>query len=628
FRWAYNQRTVRAEDVIGKTDADIFLPDDAARLGELKRRVLESGQELREKIWLTMNGKRLYLDLYLEPLRDASGTITGIGIATVDLTEQQKAEIALRESEALLQRNQRRIELLSEVRRSLLTSENPQAIIDDLCRKTMVFLDCDVFFNFLVDEKEGRLWLNACGGIKPEEIERIRWLDIGTAVCGCAAQERRRIIAENIPENPDPRTDLVRSYGVTAYVCHPMMVGDRVIGTISFGTRMRPGFTDDELSVMQSVSDHIALALNRLVTNQRLQESEEKYRHLFESMDEAFVLFEPVYDGEAIVNARVLDANPACAHHTGFSREQVQGRLLRDILPTLDLSLFERYGKVVRTGKAVHGEEYVPGLDRTLEVHAFSPRAGQVALILTDISERRKSERALREYSDNLKRSNEDLERFAYVASHDLQEPLRNVKSFTQLLSRRYQGKLDSDADEFIGYIVEGTTRMQDLVSDLLEFSRVTTRGEAFRTTDVDQIIRDITDNLSQMIDAGGAFVSYDHLPHVMADRTQLAQVFQNLIENAIKFHGDNPPRVHISAKDLGREWKFSVKDNGIGIDPQFHERIFVIFQRLHHRRAYPGTGIGLAICKRIIERHGGRISVESEPGKGSVFSFTIPKYE
>ncbi|MDD1674044.1 MAG: ATP-binding protein [Methanomicrobiales archaeon] len=244
-----------------------------------------------------------------------------------------------------------------------------------------------------------------------------------------------------------------------------------------------------------------------------------------------------------------------------------------------------------------------------------------------DITERKHIADALNHTVAELKRSNEDLERFAYVASHDLQEPLRNVKSFTQLLSKRYEGKLDQDADEFIGYIVDGTSRMQDLVSDLLEYSRVTTRGEPFRSTDLGEALHFVTDSLSTLIDTNGAFVSYDPLPVVMGDYVQLTQVFQNLIENAIKFHGSDPPRIHISAQDLGKEWQFSVRDNGIGIDPQYHERIFVMFQRLHHRSAFAGTGIGLAICKRIIERHGGRIWVESEPGTGSTFFFTIPSW-
>jgi PAS domain S-box-containing protein len=242
-----------------------------------------------------------------------------------------------------------------------------------------------------------------------------------------------------------------------------------------------------------------------------------------------------------------------------------------------------------------------------------------------DITEQKKAEEDLKRTAENLKRSNQDLERFAYVASHDLQEPLRAVVSYTQLLARRYQGKLDTDADEYIGFVVEGATRMQTLINDLLEFSRLTTRTNIFKTTDCEVLIREAVDNLQHSAEETGAVITHDPLPTVMADPSQLMQVFQNLIGNAIKFHGADPPRIHVSAEHADHHWLFSVTDNGIGIEPEYYDRIFIIFQRLHNRTQYPGTGIGLALCKKIVERHDGRIWVESEPGKGSTFLFTIP---
>ena len=199
------------------------------------------------------------------------------------------------------------------------------------------------------------------------------------------------------------------------------------------------------------------------------------------------------------------------------------------------------------------------------------------------------------------------------------------VSSFTQLLAKRYQGKLDKDADEFISYAVDGANRMQRLINDLLDYSRVTTRGRPFVPTDTAAIFEQATANLRLAIEESGAVLTCDPLPPVIADDMQLVQLFQNLIGNAVKFRGQEPPQVHISARQEGKEWVFSVRDNGIGIEPQYFERIFIIFQRLHSREDYPGTGAGLAVCKNIVERHGGRIWVESEPGKGSTFHFTIP---
>lgn len=224
-----------------------------------------------------------------------------------------------------------------------------------------------------------------------------------------------------------------------------------------------------------------------------------------------------------------------------------------------------------------------------------------------------------------LKRSNAELEQFAYVASHDLQEPLRMVASYTQLLAKRYKGRLDPDADEFIGYAVDGATRMQRLIQDLLAYSRVTTQGRNLEQVDCAVLLDDVLDNMRFAIDESRAVVTRGTLPVVMADGAQLGPLLQNLIGNAIKFRGEEPPHVQVSAERRTNEWLFSVRDNGIGIDPQYAERIFVLFQRLHNKEEYPGTGIGLAVCKKIIERHGGRMWVESQSGKGATFYFTLP---
>jgi light-regulated signal transduction histidine kinase (bacteriophytochrome) len=239
--------------------------------------------------------------------------------------------------------------------------------------------------------------------------------------------------------------------------------------------------------------------------------------------------------------------------------------------------------------------------------------------VSVDITERKRAE-------EELQRSNAELQQFAYVASHDLQEPLRMVSSYTQLLAECYQGQLDAQADKFIAFATEGATRMQQLLEDLLDYSRVSRRPQPFEPINCTTILKDVLTDLAVTMQESSAVVTADSLPTVLGDRTQLRQLLQNLISNAIKFRREEPPLVHIRAEPQEDFWLFTVRDNGIGIDPQFAERIFVLFQRLHSRQEYPGTGIGLAICKKIVERHAGRIWVESHLGEGSTFYFTLPR--
>jgi signal transduction histidine kinase len=243
-----------------------------------------------------------------------------------------------------------------------------------------------------------------------------------------------------------------------------------------------------------------------------------------------------------------------------------------------------------------------------------------------EIAERKEAEKGLKRISEELTRSNADLQHFAYAASHDLQEPLRVIEGFIKLLARRYEGKLDAKAAEFIGFAIEGVKGMRALIKDLLDYSRMGTIDMNIKPADFSAAVEKAVFNLRAAIEESGAVVTHDPLPTIRADQVQISRLFQNLIGNAIKFRGTEAPAIHISAERNEDGWIFFVRDNGIGIDPDNTERIFAVFQRLHTKEEYSGTGIGLAICKRIVERHGGRIWVASEMGKGSTFCFTIPE--
>jgi PAS domain S-box-containing protein len=321
----------------------------------------------------------------------------------------------------------------------------------------------------------------------------------------------------------------------------------------------------------------------------------------------------------------------------GYRRDELVGQKVKNIIPEGfaerliadgTRSAAEALAQQIGTGIELSGRRK-DGSEFPIEI-MLSPLENAEGILVTaairNISVRKDADLQLVQKVEELNRSNEELQQFSYVASHDLQEPLRMVASYTQLLASRYKGKLDGDADEFIDFAVDGCNRMQRLIQDLLAYSRSGTDGKALQKRSSEDALNNALKNLSGTIAESGAVVTHDALPAITTDDTQLEQVFQNLVGNAIKYRGTEVPTVHISAARKGlEEWTFSVRDNGLGIEAQYFERIFILFQRLHGRTEFKGTGIGLAICKKIVEGLGGRIWVESQVGKGSTFYFVLP---
>jgi PAS domain S-box-containing protein len=371
-----------------------------------------------------------------------------------------------------------------------------------------------------------------------------------------------------------------------------------------------------------------------------LRERELKFRDTIKSMGVGYYC--------VTADGRLLDHNQAFNRILGFDIAQdLKGQKIVDFWQNPD-DRKEYLNELMTKGfirnyllnaKTVRGEKIAVLLNSHL---IKDKKSGLVRIegTFTDFTALKKAEEKIRRLNKDLERrivqlsalnrelerSNRDLEQFAYVASHDLQEPLRMISSFTQLLEQRYKGKLDESADEFTKFAVEGANRMQRMINDLLSYSRLSTRGQPFEPVNSGEILAQVHANLLPLIEENQALLTHESLPEITADASQMLQLFQNLIGNAIKFRGKEPPRVHVFSESREEEWMFGVRDNGIGIAKEYFDRIFVIFQRLHSKEEYPGTGIGLAICKKIVERHGGQIWVESEPGKGSTFFFTIPK--
>jgi PAS domain S-box-containing protein len=442
---------------------------------------------------------------------DASGSLLG-GFGTVqDITERKRVEAALLESEA-------RSRLLSSTASALLVADNPQEIVNELCREVMAHLGCQTFFNFLVDEQTGKLHLNAWAGIPEDEASKIEWLEFGEAVCGCADRDKVRIVAEDISYTDDPRTDLVKPYGIQAYACHPLMVQGRLIGTLSFGTKTRTCFSEQDLALMKTVTDQVATAMERMRLIEELQES----------------------------------------------RDQ------------LELRVQERTAELVRRNK--------------------------------------------------------ELQEFVFVASHDLREPLRKIQTFGDLAVMKSNKGLTDAGRDCVSRMQTGAARMQTLLESLLRYSRVTNHAEPFQETDLNKSVETALSNLDVVVGARKARLEIGQLPTVEADRVQMVQLFQNLISNALKFQSpNNTPRIKIYSMAVeGRfrknnAYEICVEDNGIGFDEQYLDKIFKPFQRLHGRDEYPGVGIGLAICRKIAERHRGSLTASSTPGKGATFVFTLP---
>jgi PAS domain S-box-containing protein len=432
----------------------------------------------------------------------------------------------------------------------------------------------------------------------------------------------------------------------------PFIVVSGAIGEEIAVALMKAGAHD---YVMKDRMSRLVPAVERALKDaESLKSRKQAEEALQESLEllSLFMRHSPVYTfikEVTPIESRVLQASDNYEQMTGIPGPKMIGRTMLELFPpefAAKITADDR--AVVSSGNVLQQDEDLNGRNYTTIKFPLTQRGKTLLAGYTiDITERKRAEEALKETLADLERSNKDLEQFAYVASHDLQEPLRMVASYTQLIARRYKDKLDADANEFIGFAVDGARRMQRMIDDLLSYSRVGTRRQPFETVDWTAILNQVVTNLKLAIEETGAVITHDPLPMVKGDDSQLILLFQNLIGNAIKFRGKEAPRIHISYKSIEewevqngelkseirnlkskieKGWVFSVKDNGIGIDPQYKERIFLTFTRLHGREEYPGNGIGLAVCKKIVEYHKGRIWMESEPEKGSIFYFTLPE--
>jgi len=560
---------------IGKNWFDTFLPERVQ--GEVKAIFdqLISGNvqlvEHVENVVLTGQGNERTIRWHNSPLRDKEGQITGILSSGEDITAQKQAEREL----------ERRHQLWDA-----LMDNTPDLVYFKDDKHRMIIASrayADIF------------------GVVPDELVGKTAVDLWPEGKEILADERRVLAGESILRKERKvtiPTGEARWYLLTKI---PIYEEEEIVGFFAM---------DKDITERKQVEEQLA----------------------FQSM-----LLDTIYDRVTATDleGRITYVNQAECEMFGKSAEELigqhveqygedpeRGATQQEIIETT-LSEGRWRGEVVNIGQG--GREIV--LDSRTQL-IYDERGKPIGMvgISTDITERKRMEKKLEHYAADLERSNEELQQFAYIASHDLQAPLRAVTGYLNLLEKRYRERLDDRAQKYITNARGGAERMKEMIRALLNLSRVKTRGEALASTNAETVLQHVLDDLAPMIEESGAEVTHDPLPTVMADEAQLAQVFQNLIANGIKFRREGVrPRVHIAALREDDEWVFAVEDNGIGIDPGQTDRLFQIFQRLHTREEYPGTGIGLALCRRIVERHGGRIWVESEVGAGSRFYFTLP---
>ncbi len=566
----------KVKNIIPRGFAERLIADGLRSVEDALAQQIGTGIEL---IARRKNGSEFPIEIMLSPLESAEGILVTAAIRDISVRREAEKHLALMEG---------RYRGLLEAAPDAMVVVNPQGDI------VLLNVQAEQQFGYRRDELVGQKVIN----IIPEGFAE-------------------RLVADGLRSAEDA---LAQQIGT----------GIELIARRKNGTEFP---IEIMLSPLDSAEGILVTAAIRDISvrkeaEKHLARMEGRYRGLLEAAPDAMVVVNQ--EGDIVL------LNVQAEKQFGYHRDELVGQRMKNIIPagfaerliadalrSAEDALAQQIGTGIEiTGRRKDGTEF------PIEI-MLSPLESAEGILVTaairDITMRKVAEAHLLYKVEELNRSNEELGQFAYIASHDLQEPLRMVASYTQLLARRYKGRLDSDADEFITFAVDGANRMQRLIQDLLAYSRVGTKGKDLLETSSEDALERSLLNLRGAIADSGALVTHDALPPVLADETQLVQLFQNLVGNAIKYQKPGVPKIHVSAtKNGGSKWTFSVQDNGLGIDPQYFDRIFVMFQRLHKREEFAGTGIGLAICKKIVERHGGTITVESQPGHGSTFRFAL----
>lgn len=632
-------------DVTGKPCDYIFLEVNDAfgeltgliRENILNKRVTEAlpGIEKHPMDWIgkygkvALTGKPAHFESYAEPLKkwysvSAFSPHRGYFAVTIsDITERKQADEALK-------RSNHKLEILAESARLLLTSEAPERIVQTICEKVMRHLECHAFFNYLVEEGQGRMRLNAYAGIPEKTAKEIEWLDFGVAVCGCVARDGCRIIVEDIPNTADERTELVRSFGIQAYACHPLIYRGRTIGTLSFGTCTRAHFSYEEIELMKAVTDLVATAMARKKAEECLVRAKEEWELTFDSVPDMIAILDNRH--------RIVRVNKPMARRLGLKPEECIGLPCYKYVHGLsEPPPFCPHSRTICDGRQHFEEVHEDNLGGNFLVSTTPLRDKQEQMIGSvhvahDITERKKAEARIISLNEQLKlkidelsSANRELEAFSYSVSHDLRSPLRSINGFSQEILEDYGNKLDENGMDSLRRIRVASQRMDLLIDGLLNLARLSRNEVAHEKVDLSALARDVAGNLqkAQPERKVKIFITEGLLDE--GDERLLYVLLQNLLGNAWKF----TERLTNAIIEFGMsrvEGKpaYFVRDNGAGFDMAYADKLFRPFQRLHDTADFSGTGIGLATVQRIIHRHAGQVWAKGEVGLGATFYFTL----
>ena len=569
---------------------------------------LISRNEIIGTMHFRSNDPNAYSEHSLELAERVASQIAGAVANSLLYAKQVETQTALEETLRLEQRLVQEQALFAEISRVISSSMDINEVYEDFAEQVQKLITFDRISLSLLDREDNTLTNTYVIGLEAEGRRVGEKFAVRDTPAEDVVRSARTILVQGSADVLRARYPSMVFHNMRSVVMAPLIFKNEVIGLLNVRSLKENAYGQRDVDMLTQVARQVAAA----VANSQLFAQQSRLA--------TFPMHNPNPVIEANLDGSIAYCNP-------IARQRFPS--LVDLGPRHPIMKdTHEIIEELTAGGGFHSREVDVGEETYQQRIVYIPEINEIRIYSNDITPRKRAQEKLARQADELARSNAELQEFAYVASHDLQEPLRVISGFVQLLSDRYSGQLDETAEEFIGYVVDGTERMKVLINDLLEYSRVGTQGRPLEPVESSSALEHALANLRVAISEADARVTHDRLPKVQGDINQLSQMFQNLISNAIKFRAEHPPKIHISSVQVGESWVMSVSDNGIGIDPQHGERIFGMFKRLHGRGEYPGTGIGLAICSKIVERHMGKIWVESEPGNGATFSFTLPVVE